>query len=479
MGSDTRKPLAAWTSARGTPRLMAIAVASTLLFSSYSEAVPTFDLASKALITTRFKSSGWNPGELVDLKWQDAQGATTVNLTADASGNIDFSSLNIDSRMATLQPGTQLTLEGVSSSVSITHALDPRWFAWVSPPGPNEGPLTSFITNTELAAAGFSPAFVALVDVSANAAILSSFSVFDFASDSITTTGFYNLLGGGPVFGTYRFAGTFSNLTDLDTGAILPPTFISEEFTGQIGEIVPEPSTMILLGGGLAAGVVRRRFETERAGPRATERRKITFEAGVPSVFVSCSSGVTDLEAQGFVQHVRAPQGPPPSERGTSCARYRLQLESREGLQREYRHRLHWDRSDLTDVDAGSRVHPNGKHEDVLNPAKLRADCCSTHRGEIDSFSLHVVANHVPEPSTYVLLSTGFLAVIARARRAKRRLGKDQEGRLGASHTRLEGPHLRRPAPALCWGVTQHGEVRSRRQSEKSRSCSYFNPLGG
>jgi len=246
-------------------------VASTLLLSSYSEAVPTFDLASKAFLTTRFKSSGWNPGELVDLKWQDAQGATTVNLTADASGNIDFSSLNTDSRMATLQPGTQLTLEGVSSSVSITHASDPRWFAWVSPPGPNEGPLTSFITNTELAAAGFSPAFVALVDVSANAAILSSSSVFDFASDTITTTGFYNLLGGGPlsggpVFGTYRIAGTFSNLTDLDTGAILPPTFISEEFTGQIGEIVPEPSAMILLGTGLAARVVRRRLR-KREGP--------------------------------------------------------------------------------------------------------------------------------------------------------------------------------------------------------------------
>jgi len=263
MGSDTRKPLAAWTSARGTPRLIAIAVASTLLLSSYSEAVPTFDLASKAFLTTRFKSSGWNPGELVDLKWQDAQGATTVNLTADASGNINFSSLNSDSRMSTLQPGTLLTLEGVSSSVSITHALDPRWFAWVSPPGPTQGPLTNTITNTELAAAGFSPAFVALVDVSPNAMILSSSSVFDFASDTITTTGFYHLLGGttlgvGPVFGTYRVAGTFSNLTDLDTGAILPPTFISQEFTGQIGEIVPEPGTVILLGSGLAAGVVRR-----------------------------------------------------------------------------------------------------------------------------------------------------------------------------------------------------------------------------
>lgn len=146
---------------------------------------------------------------------------------------------------------------------------------------------------------------------------------------------------------------------------------------------------------------------------------KITLEAEVPTLFVGCSNGVTDLEAQGFVQHVRAPHpdlGEVPIAPGLD---YNLKVaKASTGTIL-----CTWAQSVLTDTDTDSRVHPNGKHKDVLDPAKLEADCCTTFNGEIDSFSLRLTANHVPEPAAYVLLSTGLLAVLSRMRRAKRRLG--------------------------------------------------------
>ena len=107
------------------------------------------------------------------------------------------------------------TLTGASAATTVV--FDPKFFASVSRPGSNVGPLVSTITNTELAAAEFVPTLLALTETSSNASIVSQLSVFDSTTNTITTTGFYNLLSVGPVFATYRLDGTFSNLSDLDT----------------------------------------------------------------------------------------------------------------------------------------------------------------------------------------------------------------------------------------------------------------------
>ena len=80
-----------------------------------------------------------------------------------------------------------------------------------------------------------------------DASIISQTSMFDMTSDSITTTGVYDLLSTeGPVLGTYSAIGTFSNLTDISTGDLLPITTIAFQFTDQIGTIsVPGPIAAI------------------------------------------------------------------------------------------------------------------------------------------------------------------------------------------------------------------------------------------
>lgn len=214
-------------------------------------AVPVFDKASKATLTTRFTGSGWTPGEKLDL---EISGIPVGTVPVDSSGNADLSLANTDSRAASMPIGTTLTLRSAltGGSATTTVILDPRRFAWVSLPGDNVGPFVSLITNTELSAAGFVPTFLALTEISSNASIIGQSSVFDSTTDTITTTGFYNLLSEGPVFGTYTTVGTFSNLSDLDTGSILPITGGSFQFTEQIGSVVPEPSTLLLLGSSLA-----------------------------------------------------------------------------------------------------------------------------------------------------------------------------------------------------------------------------------
>jgi hypothetical protein len=212
---------------------------------------PTFGKASKAIITTRLTGTGWKPNELLDLEFTPAGGQPFVvgEVKADASGNVDLSGSNTDSRFASMKPGDTLTLKSAGgASATTTVVLDPKLFAWTATPGSNIGPLVSVITDTELSAAGFVPSFLALTGTSTNASIISQTSMFDMTSDSITTTGVYDLSTEGPVFGTYNATGTFSNLTDISTGDLLPITTIAFQFTDQIGTIsVPGP----IVGAGL------------------------------------------------------------------------------------------------------------------------------------------------------------------------------------------------------------------------------------
>src|SRR5262249_24952647 len=160
--------------------------------------------------------SGWQSNELLELEFTPAGGNPVVigDVKANASGNVDLSGFNLDSRFASMKPGDTLTLKSAGgASASTTVVLDPGLFAWVAPPGSNIGPLVNVITNTELSAAGFVPSLLALTGTSTNASIISQTSMFDMTSDSITTTGVYNLLAEGPVLGTYSAIGTFSNLT--------------------------------------------------------------------------------------------------------------------------------------------------------------------------------------------------------------------------------------------------------------------------
>lgn len=167
----------------------------------------------------------------------------------------------------------------------------------------------------------------------------------------------------------------------------------------------------------------------------------ITLEAEIPTLGIGCSNFETDLEAQGFVQHVRAPH-PGLGEVPQAPA---LEYDLRVARTATGTILCTWKQGTIAVSDSDQYIHPDGPDLDVLEPATLSARCCSTFNGDIDSFSVRLVAEHgctpprrgglgpqpldagrcfaqIPEPSITPLVAIGALGLVgASLRRGRRR----------------------------------------------------------
>lgn len=254
---------------RRSPGWALLGFTTVLLYLLQGEALlaAPVTLVSKGTHTTELVGKKYPANAEVTVEVVDPVTGLPVNIgvvSTDNSGQFDVDWPNLLSTGAVVQPGMIFNFivkgERIDSAGAIKDSSTTDWtlsklFNFLS----DVGPLTNQIHFTDLASAGFSGT-VSLIATTPNIIIDSSSTAFDFPTDTITTVGFYDVPGLGPVFGTYEAVGTFTNLFDPTTG--LPITGVQTLIgVEQIGVIVaPEPPGTALIVAGLGFLAVGRRY---------------------------------------------------------------------------------------------------------------------------------------------------------------------------------------------------------------------------
>ena len=157
-------------------------------------------------------------------------------------------------------------------------------------------------------------------------------------------------------------------------------------------------------------------------GPTDAWMWKITMEADINTLAFPQPN--TELDAQGFVAHLNIPKDHINETSPAPGLNYDLSVsKTATGFSQTF------TQSILTDMATNQTLHPLGSHSDVLNPAELTAECCSTFQGNIDFFNVHLHAVHAPEPSTFLLLATGVIGLAGAGKSWRNRRRVDTTGK--------------------------------------------------
>jgi len=223
-----------------------LALAHLALPSQGKAAEPVFKTASVEAGIVLITVENFDPKSIVIIK--GITGLELARFQTDDKGNFHGRL----KPMRSIDVGERLTArQDMSANFARTDAAeDVTGRIFTAPVGLAQGPLETDLATLGLAPAGFMPGTVSLVDLSSNARLIDQSTTFDLATDTLLTTGNYDLLAPGPVLATYQISGEFSALYDGATGDLLTgvQTF---DATLQIGQVVPEPSALVLLAIGL------------------------------------------------------------------------------------------------------------------------------------------------------------------------------------------------------------------------------------
>lgn len=210
---------------------------------------PSITSVEKGTFTVRVRGSGYPPGATVEIASED--GTPLWQGKADSNGNIDENIPNTTGAGGAIQAGGKIITKdggttGPATAVKVG-TVKSYWNLIVG--GGAEVGTNLFSFEGGLSATGFSGT-IDLVSVSSNSLLISDVTTYDSILDEMTTTGSFQGLSPGQVIGDYVAQGTFTNLRNPDTGALIT----SGTLYGQalIGEVVPEPSTFSIVVVGLA-----------------------------------------------------------------------------------------------------------------------------------------------------------------------------------------------------------------------------------
>jgi hypothetical protein len=259
---------------------VAISLTSAITHQAWAQAPPHGGriTISRGVATTTITGGDWPKNAKIDLKVPIAGEPPKpigLELGADENGELvdpvthkKVNWRNSDSRVAGFSQINTVVFADIGEPVTqrtqatVIRDEDPHfWIDILHFIGELISAATNTVESTELASAGFVPTSISLTNVSSNAELINQSTSFDASTDTITTTGDYELLGVGPVLGTYTATGTFQGLSDPATGDLLPPSLDTFSFTEQIGDVVPvpEPPAIFLIGTGLVGLVAFRR----------------------------------------------------------------------------------------------------------------------------------------------------------------------------------------------------------------------------